>query len=86
MLISSFFFYLIFGQPIRIDERGINQSSRVHGHAARSDKLGGGFYCGDIEHDGMRACIFYAFFMDMRVGHVKLGKFILYYVAQWDPN
>jgi nucleoside diphosphate kinase len=49
-------------------------------------KFGGGFYCGDIEHDGKRAYIFNGFFMDMRAGYVAPGKSIYYYVVTWDSK
>merc|ERR1711937_254495 len=50
-------------------------------------KLGGGFYCGKLEKDGVGPFyVFNAFFMTMRSGFVKPGTSIYYYVVEWDPD
>lgn len=49
-------------------------------------KLGGGFYCGKIEHEGKSIYCFNAFFMQMRSGFVAPGSSIHYYVVDFDPE
>lgn len=49
-------------------------------------KLGGGFYCGKIEHAGKSIYCFNAFFMSMRNAFVKPGSSIHYYVVDFEPE
>jgi len=48
-------------------------------------KLGGGFYCGQIEVDGVKYYTFNAFFMTMRGKFTKPGTSIHYYIVEFDP-
>jgi len=48
-------------------------------------KLGGGFYCGQIEVDGVKYYTFNAFFMTMRGKFTTPGTSIHYYVVEFDP-
>lgn len=48
-------------------------------------KLGGGFYCGQIEVDGVKYYTFNAFFMTMRGKFTSPGTSIHYYVVEFDP-
>jgi len=48
-------------------------------------KLGGGFYCGQIEVDGVKYYTFNAFFMTMRGKFTAPGTSIHYYVVEFDP-
>eukprot|EP00928_Gymnodinium_smaydae_P042866 TRINITY_DN28831_c0_g4_i2.p1 TRINITY_DN28831_c0_g4~~TRINITY_DN28831_c0_g4_i2.p1 ORF type:complete len:477 (-),score=174.16 TRINITY_DN28831_c0_g4_i2:284-1627(-) len=47
-------------------------------------KFGGGFYCGEVEHDGKSLYVFNGFFMAMRQKFVAPGVSIYYYVVQWE--
>lgn len=49
-------------------------------------KLGGGFYCGLIEHEGKKLYTFNAFFMTMRAKFVAPGTSIHYYVVEFNPK
>ena len=49
-------------------------------------KLGGGFYCGQIEVDGTKYYTFNAFFMTMRGKFTTPGTSIHYYVVEFDPS
>jgi len=49
-------------------------------------KLGGGFYCGQIEVDGVKYYTFNAFFMTMRGKFTAPGTSIHYYVVEFDPK
>jgi hypothetical protein len=49
-------------------------------------KLGGGFYCGLIEHEGKKLYTFNAFFMSMRAKFVAPGTSIHYYVVEFSPK
>ena len=48
-------------------------------------KLGGGFYCGQIEVDGVKNYTFNAFFMTMRGKFTAPGTSIHYFVVEFDP-
>jgi len=48
-------------------------------------KLGGGFYCGQIEVDGVKYYTFNAFFMTMRGKFTAPGTSIHYYIVEFDP-
>ena len=48
-------------------------------------KFGGGFYCGQIEVDGVKQYTFNAFFMTMRGKFTAPGTAIHYYVVEFDP-
>jgi len=48
-------------------------------------KLGGGFYCGQIEVEGVKNYTFNAFFMTMRGKFTAAGTSIHYYVVEFDP-
>jgi nucleoside diphosphate kinase len=50
-------------------------------------KLGGGFYCGKLEKDGVGTYyVFNGFFMTMRATFVKEGVSIYYYVVEFDSK
>ena len=49
-------------------------------------KLGGGFYCGQIEVEGQKYYTFNAFFMTMRGKFTAPGTSIHYYVVEFDPS
>ena len=49
-------------------------------------KLGGGFYCGQIEVEGVKNYTFNAFFMTMRGKFTAAGTSIHYYVVEFDPT
>lgn len=49
-------------------------------------KLGGGFYCGQIEVDSVKYYTFNAFFMTMRGKFTAPGTSIHYYVVEFDPK
>lgn len=49
-------------------------------------KFGGGFYCGEISHDGKTLYVFNGFFMAMRAKFVTPGTSIYYYVVDFDPQ
>jgi len=48
-------------------------------------KLGGGFYCAEIEHNKKKLYVFNGFYMSMRDAYTAKGKKIHYYVVEWDP-
>jgi len=48
-------------------------------------KMGGGFYCGMIEHEGTKLYTFNAFFMTMREKFTAADAKIHYYVVEFDP-
>jgi nucleoside diphosphate kinase len=48
-------------------------------------KFGGGFYCGEITHNGKSLYVFNGFFMEMRSGFTAPGKKIHFYDVEWDP-
>lgn len=49
-------------------------------------KFGGGFYCGEIQHEGQNIYTFNAFFMEMRSKFVAPGTSIHFYVVEFDPE
>jgi len=69
-----------------VDAGGMNKLWAECKKANKLVKFGGGFYCGDVEHDGKKAYVFNGFFMDMRAGYVEPGKSIYYYVVTWDAK
>jgi hypothetical protein len=60
------------------DATSVDKKTRV--------KLGGGFYCGQIEVDGVKYYTFNAFFMTMRGKFTAPGTSIHYYVVEFDPE
>jgi hypothetical protein len=60
------------------DETNVDKKTRV--------KLGGGFYCGQIEVEGVKYYTFNAFFMTMRGKFTAPGTSIHYYVVEFDPT
>jgi len=60
------------------DETNVEKKTRV--------KLGGGFYCGQIEVEGVKYYTFNAFFMTMRGKFTAPGTSIHYYVVEFDPT
>lgn len=49
-------------------------------------KLGGGFYCGELNHNGKSIYVFNGFFMEMRAAYTSPGRRIHYYTVEWDPS
>ena len=60
------------------DATSVDKKTRV--------KLGGGFYCGQIEVEGTKYYTFNAFFMTMRGKFTTPGTSIHYYVVEFDPS
>ena len=60
------------------DATSVDKKTRV--------KLGGGFYCGQIEVEGTKYYTFNAFFMTMRGKFTAPGTSIHYYVVEFDPE
>jgi nucleoside diphosphate kinase len=48
-------------------------------------KLGGGFYCGELNYNGKTIYVFNGFFMEMRAAYTNPGRRIHYYTVSWDP-
>jgi len=64
---------------------GLDGLAKRWREAQRNDrvvKLGGGFYCADM--DGF--FVFNGFFMSMREKYVASGKMIYYFKVEWSPN
>jgi nucleoside diphosphate kinase len=47
-------------------------------------KFGGGFYCGEVDHDDKKAYIFNGFFMSMRSKFTVPGESIYYFTVEYD--
>ena len=54
--------------------------------AGKLVKLGGGFYCGQIDHEGKTIYVFNAFFMEMRNQFTAPGRKLHYYDVEWDAK
>jgi nucleoside diphosphate kinase len=73
-------------EHLGVDAKKIDELWAVAKKAKKLVKFGGGFYCGNIEHDGKSIYAFNGFFMEMRSKFVDPGVSIYYYVAEWDSS
>eukprot|EP00928_Gymnodinium_smaydae_P019815 TRINITY_DN1762_c0_g1_i1.p1 TRINITY_DN1762_c0_g1~~TRINITY_DN1762_c0_g1_i1.p1 ORF type:complete len:1071 (-),score=302.69 TRINITY_DN1762_c0_g1_i1:230-3364(-) len=72
-------------EKMGLDAGGLNAKWSEAKKDSAFVKLGGGFYCAKMEHEGTAYYVFNGFFMEMRNKYVAPGAEIYYFLVEWDP-
>lgn len=73
---------LDFSKKFSLDTAGLAE----YWGAAKIVKFGGGFYCGQVEKDGVKLYIFNGFFISLREKFTNPNATLTYFSIEWSPE